>query len=627
MILLYHKYLFLVIFLVNYSLLTKAQDIVKQDNFDVKFYWLDLKVSDTSTYLEGKARVDVEILKQTDSLALNMGHQLLVSKVTVDGVNSNYFHEKDILYVLSDKFQSYKKISIEVYYEGNGNDSLNDGAMFKGNNNYGPVVYTLAEPFATKYWFPCKEVLSDKADSVYIYLTVPRGQKAGSNGILKKTTEIDEGHLQFQWESKYPVSYYLISMAVADFYDYTFYVDLNDTIKGMPVVNYIYNNEQYLADNKSSIDATGDMLIAFSELFGVYPFYKEKYGHCLTTLGGGMEHQTMTTLGGFGFDLVSHELAHQWFGDYVTCKYWNDIWINEGFASYGEYLAREKIKGRQSAEDWMVYTQALVLAKNDGSVYVPEVEVGTSKRIFDNILSYKKGASIIHMIRFELGSDTLFFDFLKLFLERYKFNTASGEDLKSVLEDISGRSFEDFFNEWYYGQGYPIIQYGWYQNNDTLFVTTNQTTSAPDITPFFHIKLQFKLVLPIGDTIVEGRMGEKGQVFKFYMPSPVYSIVVDPNNFLLKKTQELGASDSSEAKLRPLLFFPNPAGDEINLFSRSIYKPVDLLVYNIDGTHIKTYTNVNPLGSTIKLTDFDRGVYMFKVSSGSTSAMYKIIKH
>lgn len=627
MVSLYHKYLYLVVLLVNFTLIAKAQDIIKQDNFDVKFYWLDLEVSDTSTYIKGKTRIDVELLEPTDTLALNMGQQLFVSKVMVDGVSSNYHHEKDLLYVFSGEFQTGERISIEVYYEGDANDSLNEGAMFKGNNNYGSVVYTLAEPFATKYWFPCKEVLGDKADSVFIYLTVPRGQKAGSNGILKKTFEIDEGHLQFQWESRYPVSYYLISMAVADFYDYTFYVDLNDTITGMPVVNYIYNNEQYLADNKNSIDATGDMLIAFSELFGVYPFYKEKYGHCLTTLGGGMEHQTMTTLGGFGFDLVSHELAHQWFGDYVTCKYWNDIWINEGLASYGEYLAREKIKGIQSAEDWMGYTQALVLAVNDGSVYVPEMEVGTSKRIFDNILSYKKGASIIHMIRFELGSDTLFFNFLKLFLERYKFGTASGEDLRSVLEDISNRSFEDFFNEWYYGQGYPIIQYGWYQNNDTLFVTTSQTTSAPDITPFFHVKLQLKLVLPIGDTIVEDRMEEKEQVFKFYIPSPVYNIVVDPSNFLLKKTQELGASDSSEAKLLPLLFFPNPASDEINLFSRSIYKPVDLLVYNIDGTHIKTYTNINPLGSTIKLTDFDRGVYLFKVSSGSTSAMYKIIKH
>lgn len=603
-----------------------GQSYLNQDNYDVKFYWLDLEVSDTSTFIAGKTRVDIKMLDSSDTIWLSLGEQLEVSSVELNEKLVNYIHNNDSLFILSNTLSENEYHTIIVYYHGDANDSNEYGAMFCENTEYGTVSYTLTEPFAAKYWFPCKEVLSDKADSVYAYFTVSKELKAGSNGLLKKVVDISETHCQYQWESKYPVSFYLISVAVADYYDYTFYVDLNDTIQNMPVVNYIYNSDEFFIENKDKIDATADMLIAFSDMFGVYPFYKEKYGHCLSSIGGGMEHQTMTTLGNFGFDLVSHELAHQWFGDYVTCRYWNDIWINEGFASYAEYLARERINGIQNAIDWMEYTQAIVLSEPDGAIYVPEEDIHDSRRIFDNRLSYKKGAAIIHMIRYELANDTLFFDFLKLFLSRYQFESATGDDLRMVLEEVSGRSFKDFFDQWYYGEGYPIIQYKWYQIGDSLYVTVNQETSKPDVTPFFNLKLQFKLILPIGDTIVEGRITKHNEVFRFYLSSPVYEIELDPNHCLLKKTMDFGASDSSEAHISPLLFFPNPVGDEINIFSRTLSHPVNLQVYNLIGTHIKTYTNIDPTSSCISLADYEKGIYFFKVDTGSSFAMIKIIK-
>jgi aminopeptidase N len=554
-----------------------------------------------------------------------MGEQLKVSSVYLDNEPVAFLHKNDSLFIISSLF-STSTHTIEIYYSGDASDNEDYGAMFTKNTDYGPVSYTLTEPFASKYWFPCKEVLSDKADSVYVYFTVLKSLKAGSNGLLKKVVDVDDTHHQFQWESKYPISYYLISVAVADYYDYTFYVDLNDTVQNLPVVNYIYNTDNYFAENKDEIDATADMLIAFSEMFGVYPFYKEKYGHCITSLGGGMEHQTMTTIGNFGFDLVSHELAHQWFGDYVTCKYWNDIWINEGFASYAEFLAREKIKGIQSAKDWMDYTHAIALSEDDGAIYVPEEEINNSRRIFDSRLSYKKGAAIVHMIRYELANDTLFFNFLKSFLSKYKFETATAEDLRIVLEDISGQSFENFFNQWYYGEGYPIIQYGWYQKGDSLYISLIQKTSKPEVTPFFNIKVQFKLVLPTGDTIVEARMMNQNEIVKFRVPSTVYELHLDPDNYLLKKTLEFGASDSSEAKILPLLLFPNPVKENINIFSRTLHRPIDLEIYNVVGACIKTFNKIDPSSSSLSMRDFEKGIYYFKIDTGSSYAMFKIIK-
>jgi aminopeptidase N len=151
----------------------------------------------------------------------------------------------------------------------------------------------------------------------------------------------------------------------------------------------------------------------YSELFGLYPFYQEKYGHCMAPFGGGMEHQTMTSIGNLGsYATNAHELMHQWFGDHVTCKTWKDIFINEGFASYGEYLAYEKFRSYAAAQNLMKNVHDNVMVDPNAMVYFTDTnDVG---RIFDSRLTYDKGNAVIHTLRFILG-DTLFFNGLKQF--------------------------------------------------------------------------------------------------------------------------------------------------------------------------------------------------------------------
>ena len=146
--------------------------------------------------------------------------------------------------------------------------------------------------------------------------------------------------MRYEWKSRHPIDYYLISVSVAPYLEYLNYA--HPPRPTVPVVNYVYN-QAALGNFQSEIDRTPGFIENYSALCGLYPFADEKYGHSMAPLGGGMEHQTMTTQDGFNFTLTAHELFHQWFGDNVTCGSWEDIWLNEGFASYGEYLSLQAL--------------------------------------------------------------------------------------------------------------------------------------------------------------------------------------------------------------------------------------------------------------------------------------------
>ncbi|MEZ5198242.1 MAG: hypothetical protein R2764_18190 [Bacteroidales bacterium] len=157
-------------------------------------------------------------------------------------------------------------------------------------------------------------MLTDKADSVRIHITTSSENKAGSIGILQAAVPLPNNKVRYEWKSNYPIAYYLISFAVAEYQDYSIYSKpdylLGDSIL---IQNYIYDSPECLNYYKTGIDKSSLFLKLFSDLFAAYPFNKEKYGHCLAGLSGGMEHQTMTTIGRFDFSLVAHELGHMWF--------------------------------------------------------------------------------------------------------------------------------------------------------------------------------------------------------------------------------------------------------------------------------------------------------------------------
>ncbi|MBN2764116.1 MAG: M1 family metallopeptidase, partial [Bacteroidales bacterium] len=550
------------------GLIAAAKDYdQRMDLYDVKFYKIDLEITDTSTFLSGSTSVLLQIVADSGTeLVFDMLSDLTVDSVRLDGKNVSCEHVDDKLIVLPDNVLQYKDTCmVTVYYSGLGKQKSWISGIYNArqdiwNKN---VTWTLSEPFAARNWFPCKQILSDKADSACIYITTNSELRAGSNGLLENVVNLPGNRTRYEWKTRYPVAYYLLSFAVGDYRDYSYYVHLPGCDDSLLVQNYIYDTLAFFEYNKEDIDKTADLIILYSKLFGTYPFFHEKYGHCIVPTGGGMEHQTMTTLGSFYFLLVAHELAHQWFGDYVTCADWQDIWINEGFASYSEYIAYQYLKSQEKADLWMADAHDYIKTENGGSVFVPEAFAFDENRIFDYRLSYKKGAAIIHMIRGEIQNDSLFFAILRDYLNRYKNNVAYAGDFKELLEEKTGRDFNAFFNQWYYGEGYPSITVNWKHEHDTLYAFVFLTSSTTQ-TPMFDILTGYKISLNDRDSIIYRRHNKQYDEWKISMPGRVKKLDVDPEKWLL--IDVTGINNLSESVPKKTIYLePNPAKGWVNV--------------------------------------------------------------
>jgi aminopeptidase N len=601
------------------------------NNYDVKFYFLDLNAENNSIYISGNVTIQASVVNnQLDTFAFELLDELDIDSVFVMGLTQTFHRSNNEVFVSLDNPLTFgESFTCQVFYHG----MPPTGGFFSGistkydttwNKN---VTWTLSEPFNARQWWPTKQVLEDKADSSWVFITTSAENKAGSNGLLTNVVDLPNNKKRFEWKSKYPIDYYLISFAVAEYQEYNIYAKPADLLcDSLLIQNYIYDAPGCLSYYKQGIDNTVSFLELFSELFSQYPFYEEKYGHCMAGIGGGMEHQTMTTLGRFDFGLVAHELGHMWFGDNVTCSNWSDIWINEGFATYAEYLAVEKIGGEPWPTIWRKNVHNFIMSEPGGSIYVPEEEVAYDnvERIFDSRLTYWKGAVILHMIRFNLQNDTLFFDVLKNFQQKFADSLASAQDFINVLNESSGHDFSEFFDQWYYGEGYPVYSINFKQIDGSLELESVQTTSMPEITPFFKMKLPVKIFFNDGsDSIVILNQESNTMTFTIPIYKAIDSIQVDPDRWVLKKVESIiGINENEFSNYFTIL--PNPANDHIIV--RSETETINkVAIHDLYGNIVKSFDRMQPI-YRIDVSGFSPGLYLIKVEIGEKSYTRKFIK-
>ena len=602
-------------------------DYSKHDTYDVYFYYLNLQAETDDTFLNGFVEIQSEITSDVlDTVYLELNSSLQVDSVIYNGQNISFTHDSDHLLFFSPFAKAYKNelFTARVYYHGFANNSGKGRGYNSEDSGHGTRVnWTLSEPFYSLDWWPCKQDLEDKADSVWVFITTSDKNKVGSNGVLTSSIALTDGKTRYEWKSNYPIAYYLISISLAEYMEYSFFTPkLNN--KQVWIQNYLYPDSSMYKSQKALIDCTKIQMNLLREKYGEYPFIEEKYGHSISRIGGGMEHQTMTTQVNFGFHLTIHEMGHSWFGNNVTCASWSDIWLNEGFATYTQYIGLENFANKATADGFMAAMQSVVMREPEGSVYVPKDELNNRDRIFSGRLSYYKGATIIHMIRYLLNNDDLFFYVLQEYQSRYAYQVATAEDFKQVLEELSGLSFTQFFDLWYYGEGYPIYNFEWEQGiNNEFKLVMDQKPSTPN-NPFFEMDYNLKIFFTNGsDTIIKIHQEQEEQSLFLALNKTVKAVVPNPNSWNLMSVKGVysGLSLPGTVKVEP-----NPAHESVLIRFANVNPQRKILVYNSSLQFIEE-TLAFEKYNKIDISQYAAGVYFIQIQDGNTAVLKKMVKY
>ncbi|MCS6981805.1 MAG: M1 family aminopeptidase [Flavobacteriales bacterium] len=600
------------------------------DSYDVLYHRLELELSNTSTYIPwGRVTTIAKVVAPLlDVFEFELHENLSVDSVFFNGFPVPVTALGPVRHcTLPITLSTGDTFQMDIFYHGqppaSGGSAIGAGINAGTSPTWGNhVVWTLSQPYAAYHWWPCKQSLNDKIDSVDIIIITADTLRAGSNGLLVSQTTLPGQRKAYHWSHRYPIAYYLISAAVAR---YVPYVIVANQPNGPPItiLNYVYDNPQTLPYWQDDIDRTADFMETFAHFFGPYPFPAEKYGHCMAPLGGGMEHQTMTTQGTFGFTITSHELAHQWFGNYVTCSSWRDIWVNEGFATYGTSLCLQTLDTAWVDDDLNGLEEA-VISEPGGSVYVDDTtDIG---RIFSSRLTYYKGAFIIHTLRWLIHNDSLFFAGLRHYLQKHAFKTASGADFRDAMEEVTGMDLDEYFNQWYYGEGYPIYTLEWDYSSGLFVGKLTQSTSMPSITPLFTVPVPVYIAGSGNDTLV--RVPVVGPVTQFSFPlgfNPQYVEVDKPNWIAARDTAIHNPHLAIEESLEQALFVvPNPARDHV--IFHHLTPGCTLTVLNAAGQLVMEETIRTSGALTVDISSWPSGIYVMQCRSASSVQTARFVK-
>lgn len=528
------------------------------------------------------------------------------------------------------------------------------------------LAYTMSEPYGARRWMPCNDTPNDKA-LVSITVRVPRGYQAIANGLLQERRLDSLGGETFVWKHTSPIAPYLMAVSASVFEQYRqWYKRVSNPNDSIPVDNYFwkeddtnlpFNNKNYNA--RKSFEITVGTMEAYSRWFGEYPF--EKYGHVIAQpfFAGGMEHQSISTINrswlrGSSPAGFAHELMHQWFGDKVTCASWEDIWLNEGFATYGEALWYESWGGRS----WnMVAMQGFrsgyfASKTNMQSVYVNSPT--SIDDIFNYASTYAKGGWILHTLR-RIYGDSVYFPAMRLYLARFAFNAASTRDLQQVFEETIRQRLtqvpvpvSNIFQEWVYGSGHPVLGAAWRveqkippaTSSSLLFrniVSLSQLQTGANVPDVFHLPVEvtFMKFTQIGsrpDTVRIVRtitMNNRREQVTFDLPFEPDSLVIDEaDNILCEKRVAQFSTSAQEAQLT---VYPQPVhiGESLNIdLSLAFERTITMDVVNVLGQQVALiYEGLASPGIHLfrETLNLPTGTYFLRLQTGSGTTTQKFM--
>ena len=601
-------------------------------SIDVIHYELDLTISSAPPLITGRAGVQAMSLVDTLSIiVLDLTGSLTVDSVRVGGKRVATIRFPSALGIALDRtYHRGEMVSSEITYHGLP-PSTGFGSFVFGQNDGKPWIWTLSEPYGARDWWPCKDHPQDKADSVDIRVTCDASLIVGSNGRLVSVIANANGTRTHYWAERYPIAPYLVSITIGAFAQFTNWYRYSPT-DSMAILNYVLPRS--LPEALAELPKIISMLDIFSNRFGPYPFLKEKYGHAEFGSGGAMEHQTMTSTTTFNENTIAHELAHQWFGDLITCQVWPDLWLNEGFATYAEGLYLE---GRYGVDEYRAFMAGQMQAARNATGPLFVQDTSDVRNLFAGARVYAKGGGVLHMLRHVLG-DTLFFRSLRAYVAdpRYRFRTASTRDFQGVCEAVAGKSLGYFFDQWVFGEKYPTYRPGWSAAKDSLgwtaTVTLRQTTRTQS-PMFFTMPVDFRFEGANLDTSVTVMHTADGQEFRFHFSSRPDRMEFDPGNWILKDI----APPDGGIPLSPELSqnYPNPfnAGTTIE-FALPRRERIALRVYSLLGEEIATVwegvaeagtQSIRWEGKTARGVPAPTGIYLCRLITEDASVTRKML--
>ncbi|MGB9720097.1 MAG: M1 family aminopeptidase [bacterium] len=572
-------------------------------SYNVLHYFIDLDLPMTSRYLSGA----VTIAMRSNINNLNIIDLYLaglnVDSIKVDGVTSTYTHTGDTLLVnLPVPYNQGDSFNVKVGYSGTASGNM--GYLYYQSLH--PISYTLGCPFSEKRWFPCYDRLWDKADyGVEFYITVPDSFTVCATGeYLGK--DVSQGYATYHWKHNYPVSPYLIHFASSI---YTTYSDWYYPAPGesVEVKYYFWPNDSIAAANAFSL--TTNMLFFYDSLFGDYPF--ERYGMNVVNpfAYGGMEHQTMSTIHrqwliNNDYYGMAHELSHQWWGDMITCFGWQNVWLNEGFATYCDALYKEYREGHNAFINLMLSRlNAYFSAENSTPhpIYNPP-----SNLIFEWGHSYCKGSWVLHMIRYLCGNDSIWLNLMSTYRDSFAYKNASTDDLNMIMNQVLNSNYDWFFDEWVYNMGYPYYSIVWGKTYEppnwrlVLDITQIQTI-GPAV---FHMPLPISIYFSSADTIVVLQINQSPQHFEIVLNQEPTAIVVDPEHWLIQKNLVTGIEEYESTN-----WFGDLTVSSINKeIKMKFLDPQRIKIYDVTGRCV-----LERLTRKLDFTPANAGVYYVNI--------------